>query len=94
MIRLYEVRFQLENGSALNVLMAAGSADEAKGFAHDTLRAASEPRHEGDVIQYNWHFDEITVSEVMLASDAPVDCAGLSALMAEACPAGTLPTDA
>lgn len=27
------------------------------------------------------------------ASDVPLDCLGLSSLMAEACPAGTLPTD-
>lgn len=63
-IKLYEVRFDLESGSALNVLMAATTADEAKRFAADTLRQASEPRSDGDCLRYCWRYDEITVREV------------------------------
>lgn len=64
MIKLYEVRFELENGSTLNVLMAAGSPDEAKGWAADALRASAEPRADRDALRYCWRFDEITVREV------------------------------
>lgn len=66
MIRLYEVRFELENGSSLNVLMAAGSADEAKDFANSTLQAVSEPKGNGDCMRYCWKYDEITVREISL----------------------------
>jgi hypothetical protein len=71
MIRLYEVRFHLENGSALNVLMAAGSADEAKGFAHSTLQAASRPVGSMSVITATWKWDEITVTEVSITELQP-----------------------
>lgn len=69
MIKLYEVRFELEDGSTLNVLMAAGSPDEAKTWAHTTLMKASEPRADRDALRYCWRFDEITVSEVTLTED-------------------------
>lgn len=64
MIKLFEVRFELENGSTLSVLMAAGTAEEAKRFAADTLRATAEPRADRDALRYCWRYDEITVREV------------------------------
>lgn len=67
MIKLYEVIFELENGQYLNVLMAAGSADEAKHSAADTLRNVTAPRKPGDSIRYCWRPYEITVREVSLA---------------------------
>lgn len=66
MIKLYEVTFDLENTQRLSVLMAAGSPDEAKRAAHDTLCHAMEPKGIGDCIKYNWRFSEITVQEVTI----------------------------
>ena len=71
MIKLYEVCFELENSSRLYVLMVAGSADEAKKSAHDTLCAAAEPRNVGDAIQYNWRFGEITARVVEINTPIP-----------------------
>lgn len=67
MIKLYEVKFDLDNGQTLSMLVAGGSAGEAKGAAHSILIAASEPRGIGDAIKFNWRWDEITASEVIIS---------------------------
>jgi hypothetical protein len=71
MIKLYEVRFYLEDGSTLHVLRAAGSAEEAKGSAHSTLQSASRAVGPNSVVAANWKWDEITVSEVSLTNEQP-----------------------
>lgn len=64
-MQLYEVQFPLEAGNYLNMLMTAPDVHTAIANATKVLRLASEPRHVGDVIKYNWDADEITATRVV-----------------------------
>ena len=66
----YEITFHLESGYDLNMLVAAGTAETAKKQAHIILGTACEPKGVGDVMKFNWRFDEITVRQVIVAPTA------------------------